>query len=331
MRTETNRASDAPHAVGDPLAAQFAADVQYYLARSPRQLPSRYFYDEVGSTLFEAICRLPWYGITRAESRLIADHRGEIFRRIPSLSTIVELGSGSGDKLRALIDTADRPRSALSVHLVDVSRNALTASQRLLGELDLVEVAAHQAAYEIGLGEAMRQPEGRGRALVLFLGSNIGNFDPPGAAALLHSVRARLAAGDALLLGADLMKSERDLVLAYDDPLGVTAAFNRNLLLRINQELGGNFNLDQFAHRAVWSAAESRVEMHLVVRSAQQIHVEGAQLDFCMKRDEPIWTESSYKHQPENVVGLVEAAGFGVVAQWIDRRDLFALTLAEAV
>ncbi len=325
------RSGERSGATDEASVAQFAADVQYYLAQSPRQLPSRYFYDELGSALFEAICRLPWYGITRAESRLLAAHGGAVFRRIDQLSTIVELGSGSGDKLRLLIEAAAPFPAALNVHLIDVSRAALDISMRMLESLANVRVLTHHAPYEVGLGEAIADADAGRRTLVLFLGSNIGNFDPPGAAAFLHNIRAALANGDALLLGTDLVKPERDLLLAYDDPLGVTAAFNRNLLVRINRELEGNFAVDRFAHHAVWNACESRVEMHLVARSPQHVHIERAQLDFRMERDERIWTESSYKYRPRDVVDLLESAGFQVAEQWIERGDPFALTLAEAI
>ena len=310
--------------------AQFVVDVQYYLAQKPRQLPSRYFYDELGSALFEAICRLPWYRITRAEMRLLAAHGRDILDRVQPLSTIVELGSGSGDKLRMLID-ADRTRpSPLNVHLVDVSRGALDHSRRTLEAVDDINVIPHESAYETGLRDAVRGPRADGATLVLFLGSNIGNFDPPGAAAFLRTLRGNLSKRDALLIGADLVKPRRDLLLAYDDPLGVTAAFNRNLLVRINRELGGNFDLEAFAHRALWNARESRVEMHLVARSAQRVRVEAAQLDFRMKRGEPIWTESSYKYRPEDVVAMLETAGFRLLSQWMDKADAFALTLVSA-
>ena len=166
---------------------------------------------------------------------------------------------------------------------------------------------------------------------MLFLGSNIGNYDPPGARAFVRGVRSRLTAGDAFLLGADLVKPPRELQLAYDDPLGVTAAFNRNLLVRINRELGGDFDVNAFDHEAVWNEEESRIEMHLVARSAQQVNVSAAQLEFSMAPGERIWTESSYKYRPEDVDHLLQPAGFRVTQRWIDRADHFALTLAEAI
>jgi L-histidine Nalpha-methyltransferase len=318
-------------ATDELLLAQFAADVHYYLHLNPRQLPSRYFYDELGSALFEAICRLPWYGIMRAESRLLAAHGRDVLQALESLSSIVELGSGSGEKLRTLLRAAGPRRRSLNVHLVDVSPSALELSARTLASLGNLHVVAHQSTYEAGLAEAARATGAAGRTLVLFLGSNIGNFDPPGAEEFVRNIRASLAAGDALLVGADLVRAERDLLLAYDDPLGVTAAFNRNLLVRINRELQGDFDVDRFAHRAVWNAPESRVEMHLVAGETQKVHVARAQLDFHMERDEPIWTESSYKYQPRDVTVLLERCGFRLMTQWIDDRDPFALTLVEAV
>jgi len=316
---------------GELPAVQFAVDVHYYLLQSPRQLPSRYFYDELGSALFEAICRLPWYRITRAESRLLAAHGAAVLRRMGSASTVIELGSGSGDKLRLLIEAGGPRRSELDVHLVDVSASALENSARMLGSLDDLRVTTHQATYEAGLAEAAGETPAGAHSLVLFLGSNIGNFDPPGAEEFLRGIRGNLGAGDALLIGADLVKPERDLLLAYDDPLGVTAAFNRNLLVRINRELEGNFDIECFAHRAVWNASDSRVEMHLVAKTPQTIHIERAALDFRMERDEPIWTESSYKYQPADIVDLLQRCGFGLIEQWIDEADPFALTFVEAV
>ena len=165
---------------------------------------------------------------------------------------------------------------------------------------------------------------------MLFLGSNIGNFDPPGAAEFLRTIRSALATGDSLLLGADLVKPAAALQLAYDDPLGVTAAFNRNLLVRINRELGGNFDLDAFAHSARWNARESRVEMHLVSLRRQTVRIAAADLDFTIDEGESIWTESSYKYEPQQIVDAAERTGFHRKAQWVDPEDGFALTLVTA-
>ena len=312
----------------DSALVQFAADVRYYLSLTPRQLPSEYLYDALGSALFDAICRLPWYGITRAESRLLAAHRADIFRRIGGLSTIIELGPGNGDKLRLLLNAAERP-GGLNVHLVDVSQHALDLAARTVAGFGHVGVVRHCATYDDGLREAMAQASGR--SLIAFLGSNIGNFDPPGAAAFLSNVRSSMSRHDALLLGVDLVKPEQALLLAYDDPIGVTAAFNRNLLARINRELGADFDLDQFRHQAVWNGDESRVEMHLVACCTQHVHVEYAELDVRLEPGERIWTESSYKYSADEVTALLRSCGFAAAAQWIDEADRFALTLAEAV
>jgi L-histidine Nalpha-methyltransferase len=307
---------------------QFAADVRYYLSLTPRQLPSRYLYDDLGSALFEAICRLPWYTITRAEMRLLAAHGDGVFRRLPSLTHVVELGPGNGEKLRTLLEAASRRRGPINVHLIDVSPSALAIAAQTIGTLGDVRLITHQATYDSGLREALT--ERAGRTLVAFLGSNIGNFDPPGASAFLQNIRAGVKDGDAVLLGVDLVKPMERLLVAYDDPLGVTAAFNRNLLLRINRDLGASIDLDGFLHRAVWKAEQGRVEMHLVARTDQTIQIPPAHVDERLQAGETIWTESSYKYVPEQIDDLLESCGFAPAAQWIDRDDGFALTMAEA-
>jgi L-histidine N-alpha-methyltransferase len=325
------RSAPAAGARTDLARAQFAAEVREHLLRTPRQLPTRYLYDELGSTLFEAICRLPWYRITRAEERLLGAARDDLARRIAALDTIVELGPGSGDKLRRLLSAPAFRALQLSAHLVDLSRSALETSRRTLAPLANVEVVLHEATYAAGLAEARRALAPEGRALVLFLGSNIGNFHREESIAFLREVRASIRPGDALLLGADLVKPEHELVLAYDDPLGVTAAFNKNLLVRINRELGADFDLPRYAHRAVWNAHESRIEMHLVAEADQRVRVLAAELELEIRAGETIWTESSYKYTERALDEMVASAGFQVAGRWTDHPDRFALTLAEAV
>jgi L-histidine Nalpha-methyltransferase len=330
------RPSAAFDSAADRAAIQtFAGDVEYYLTLSPRQLPSRYFYDALGTALFEAICELPWYRITRAERSLLASRGREILAHINPLGTLIELGPGSGEKLAGLVDAggAQLHGARLTVHLIDVSAAALDLASRTLGALDAnqsIEIVAHQATYEAGLVQAAAQKRSAGRTLALFLGSNIGNFDPPGAEAFLLLIRAALAIGDFLLIGTDLVKPEAELLLAYDDPLGVTAAFNRNLLVRINRELGADFDLASFTHRALWNDAESRVEMHLVAARRQQVRIPAAFLDVTLAAGEAIWTESSYKYRPDAVVRILDRAGFKLVNQWIHEEDGFALTLVTA-
>jgi dimethylhistidine N-methyltransferase len=308
--------------------SQFASDVQYYLSQQPRQLPSRYLYDDLGSALFDAICRLPWYGVTRAELGLLAKHGEQILARVPDLTTIIELGPGNGEKLGALVNAGRAGTTHLDLRLVDISASALDLSSHVLCALPNVDVSTYEAEYEAGLATAAAATRS-GRALALFLGSNIGNFDRPGAGAFLREIRASLMLGDMLLIGADLVKPERELILAYDDPLGVTAAFNRNLLVRINRELGGKFDVDGFSHGAIWSAEYSRVEMHLVSRGRQRAVVGAADLDFMLEDGESIWTESSYKYTPPEIVRSLEQAGFTLVEQWMDGAAGFALTLVE--
>ena len=309
---------------------QFASDIEYYLTLTPKQLPSQYLYDALGSALFDAICELPWYRITQTEMNLLARRGHEIFARVHPVGTLVELGPGSGEKLATLIEAGRGSRRGLDVHLVDVSPTALASAARAIGGLDEVNVVAHQAEYEAGLVEAVAEPRGAGRRLTLFLGSNIGNFDPPGADAFLRSLRGSLDTGDALLIGTDLVKPEADLLLAYDDPLGVTAAFNRNLLVRINRDLAANFDVSQFHHRALWNEAESRVEMHLVAGSEQHVRIGAASLELTFTAGETIWTESSYKYRPDGVASMLQRAGFHLMMQWTDEAGGFALTLVEA-
>lgn len=305
---------------------QFAEDVRCGLAKRPRELPSRYLYDALGSALFEAICLLPWYPITRAEFRLLQAHGAEAIAHA-SPARLVELGPGSGEKLRTLIEAAPTPREPFEVHVVDVSRRALELSSQTLARAD-VRIAAHRARYEAGLRQAIA--DGAGSTLVLFLGSNIGNFDAAAAGAFLGRLRDALAPGDTLLLGADLVKPEAELLLAYDDPLGVTAAFNRNLLARINRELGGDFDLGAFAHRAVWNARASRMEMHLVAAVDTRVHIDAAGVTTEIARGEAIWTESSHKYEKAGLGALLGRAGFRILHTWIDDTDRFALALAAA-
>jgi len=302
----------------------FAADVAEAFARHPRQIPSTYLYDELGSALFEAICRLPWYRITRAESSLLARYARDILRPLARPVSLAELGCGSGEKIALLVSAAGERFP--QIQLVDVSQAALDMARYRLQAIGMRAVLTHHVPYEQGLVRAAQQRPRDGSLVVLFLGSNIGNFAPPVARGLLAHIRRVLRPGDALLLGADLVKPERELLLAYDDPLKVTAAFNRNLLRRINDELGGNFDLERFTHRATWNAAERRVEVYLVSARAQRVAIPGARIDVELGEGEAIWTESSHKYEPEQVLEEGMAAGFSGGEQWIDRDAKFALT-----
>jgi dimethylhistidine N-methyltransferase len=302
------------------------------LQRTPRQLPSKYFYDALGSSLFDAICGLPWYKVTRAESALLASAARAILEpwesrpglhNSPGIS-IAELGCGNGEKLEVLLQASRMPIQR--VHLIDISAKALELAETRLAQYAGDGFAAYEGTYEHGLARVAATRQADETMLCLFLGSNIGNFDPPAARDLLTIIRASLRPGDGFLLGSDLVKPERDLLLAYGDPLGVTAAFNLNLLRRINDELGGTFDLEGFAHRAVWNRACSRIESHLISRRRQDVQIAAAGLTLAFEPDEAIWTESSYKYEPSAIVDDGRAAGFSAAGQWIDEDARFALT-----
>jgi dimethylhistidine N-methyltransferase len=332
------------------LDAAFATDVRRDLSLAPKQLQSKYLYDALGSSLFEAICRLPWYRITRAERMLLDRHAPAIVARLcaprlpagqaPRVSSghateaavplIVELGCGSGEKIVILAEALQAAGARARVHLIDISSQALEQSERTLGRLDHISVVGHRETYEVGLRRAAAARETGDPMLVLLLGSNIGNFDMPAAHEFLSAIRGALAPGDALLLGADLVKPERDLQLAYDDPLDVTAAFNRNLLVRINRELGGTFDLDAFAHVAVWNPTHHRIEMHLESRTNQHVTIARAGFTATFAKGERIWTESSYKYETAEIQQMGLNAGFVTREQWVDDEARFALTLFTA-
>ena len=309
-----------------PFIAEFAADVRRDLALTPKQLQSKYLYDQLGSSLFEAICRLPWYHITRSESRLLERYAPEIVDEFCG-GTVVELGCGSGEKIVMLAEVLQARGGTARVHLIDISSQALEQTEQRLTRLEHVSVVGHQSTYEEGLRKAAAARTADDPVLVLLLGSNIGNFDTPAALAFLQRIRRTLRHGDLLLLGADLVKPERDLILAYDDPLGVTAAFNKNLLVRMNRELGGDFDFDAFAHRAIWNASEQRVEMHLVSLRDQRASVASSDVTIDFRQGEHIWTESSYKYDSEQIQEMGAAAEFMMLRQWIEPDAAFALTL----
>ncbi len=311
-------------------AGSFAGDVARDLRLPQKQLQSKYLYDALGIALFEAICRLPWYTITRAETKLLARHAGEVAEEAGEALTLTELGPGDGSKLALLVRALVRGGKGLVTHLIDISQTALDQTERRLERYEGVSVVGHRTTYEAGLRRVAAQRAPDSRLLVLFLGSNLGNFDPGAAGEFLGAIRQALRAGDLLLLGADLVKPEEDLLLAYDDPLGLTAAFNKNLLLRVNRELGGDFDLGGFDHRARFDAGRGRVEMYLVSRREQTVRIPGAGITVEFRPGEGLWTESSYKYTPEGVAALVEGAGFRLSRQWIETEARFALSLFRA-
>jgi dimethylhistidine N-methyltransferase len=300
--------------------AAFAADVRVGLTRAPLSLPSRWLYDDVGSALFEAITELDEYPLTRAEERILARVGGELGARAPRRPIVVELGAGSGRKTRAVLEAV----AATAYRPIDVSRAALAACARALGDLAPVEPVEDD--YLPGLARALADRGGR-PALVLFLGSTIGNFTRDEAAAFVRGVRASLRPGDAFLLAADLVKPAAQLVLAYDDPAGVTAAFDRNVLARINRELDGDLDVRAFRHEARWAPAERRIEMHLVATRAIHARIAAAGVDLRMERGQSIWTESSHKWTEAELIALGGGAGLTPLAVWRDDAWPFAEAL----
>jgi L-histidine Nalpha-methyltransferase len=308
------------------LAARFAEDVRAGLTARPKTLPPKYFYDELGSYIFEAICHLPEYYLTRAEAEILARHAGEVVRRLPGRLSLVELGSGSSVKTRYLIEALLAAQGELRYQPIDISAAILEESAReLLKSYPGLTVAAQAADYTQGLDLIGREPGER--LLVLFLGSNVGNYDPAAARDLLGQVRRSLQPGDALLLGADLKKSPAVLEAAYDDAVGVTAAFNLNLLARINRELGGEFDLKQFAHRAVYNREAGRVEMHLVSRAAQRVFIRALPLTVEFAAGETVHTENSYKYDLTQLGETAAATGFRVGRVWLDAGERFGCHL----
>src|SRR5258708_4035909 len=242
--------------------SEFAADVRESLTKpGQRELPSKYLYDEVGSALFEAICVLPEYGLTRADARLLEKHSREIVARLPSPLQVAELGSGSGKKTRWILEALSR-RQKTYYYPIEISPHALAACEKELAQIDLVSVVGYEQPYLEGLRSVAEGRGKHGHLLVLFLGSTIGNFDRDAGEKFLREMRQTLRHGDALLLGTDLEKAAEPQLLAYDDPAGVTAAFNLNLLARINRELGADFDLSCFRHEARWHFADRRIEIH---------------------------------------------------------------------
>jgi dimethylhistidine N-methyltransferase len=307
--------------------AQFAADVRAGLSKTPqKELPSSYLYDNIGSALFEAITLLPEYGLTRADARLLQRYAPDIVRHLPGRLTVVELGSGSGAKTRWILEALAQRHPAV-YYPIDISRAALA---RCIGELeDLrgVDIVPLARPYLSGMAEIASRRKPDERLLVLFLGSTIGNFEDGEAVRFLGEVRNQLVAGDALLLGTDLEKPVPQLLLAYDDPTGVTAAFNLNLLARINRELDGDFELRSFVHQARYNGNQRRIEMHLGAKRRQTVSIRGADFTFSIEEGETIWTEACHKYRPSDLARMARRCGFTPGAQWVDDEWPFAENL----
>lgn len=310
--------------------SDFAADVRSGLSKKgQKELPSKYLYDEVGSALFEVITVLPEYGLTRSDIRLLQRNVPELIAHLPDRAVVAELGSGSGKKTRLLLEGL-AARQPVTYYPIDISPAALERCRLELSPVDLVRVVGVEKRYLDGLRVVAAQRADETPLLLLFLGSTIGNFDRPVAQRFLCQVREVLRADDYLLLSADLEKPLEQVLPAYNDSLGVTAAFNLNLLARINRELGADFDLEQFEHHAPYNEKERRIEMHLRSKVAQSAKIAAAELAVKFEADETIWTESSHKFEAAEVVGMGEQAGFRCESQWVDKDWPFAQTLFVA-
>ncbi|MGH9716003.1 MAG: L-histidine N(alpha)-methyltransferase [Candidatus Acidiferrales bacterium] len=311
--------------------SEFCSDVVTGLnGPGQKELPSKYLYDSVGSALFDAISLLPEYGLSRAGMRLLQRHASEIVERLPGPVVVAELGSGNGQKTRHLLEALAR-RQRVNYFPIDISGSALFRCRQELGNLEMVSLVGFESAYLDGLHKvAARRRDGE-RLLVLFLGSTIGNFDRSAGEQFLRDVRSILQEGDSLLLATDLEKPISMLKLAYDDPPGVTAAFNKNLLARINRELDGEFDLNQFEHVVRYDESEHRIEMHLRSKIWQNVAIRKAGFRFHLREGETIWTESSHKYDARGAREIGGRAGFECVEQWIDAEWPFAQNLFFAV
>jgi dimethylhistidine N-methyltransferase len=331
----SREASDNPHhnrlvihnLVRVDLHTSFAEDVRAGLMSEPKRLFPKYFYDELGSQLFEAICLLPEYYLTRAENEIFARYSDEIVSEVLAEKvSLVEMGSGSASKTRLIIEALLKRQPELLYIPVDISATALEQSSRvLLQSYPQLRIDAYASDYYDGINALGAKP--KGRTLALFLGSNIGNFDPEEAQTFLRAMRRVLNVGDALLLGADLRKQAGILEDAYDDSLGVTSAFNLNLLARINRELEADFNLRAFHHKAVYNEELGRVEVYIQSNAAQTVMIRRLDLEIHFAEGERIHTENSYKYDLEGLSLLANATGYTRARTWLDEREQFSSNL----
>jgi dimethylhistidine N-methyltransferase len=315
----------APHVAQPFETSDILADVISGLRGTPKTLPPKLFYDEVGARLFERICTLDEYYLTRSEFSILRERANEIAEFIGPNAALIEYGSGAATKVRFLLDALRDPAAYVPI---DISREQLA---RVAADL---AAAYPSLAVRPVCGDYTRllpipDLNPRARRVAFFPGSTIGNFHPAEAAAFLARVRRTVSWDGALVLGVDRRKDPAVLHAAYDDPHGVTAAFNRNILRRINRELGADFDLGSFRHVAFFNDDASRIEMHLESTVEQTVHIAGASFEFA--QGETIWTESSYKYDEEQLATIASAAGFRVDRLWTDAKGLFWVAAMTAV
>jgi len=309
--------------------AEFSQDIRAGLSAQPKHLFPKYLYDELGSRLFAAICEVNEYYLTRAEDEILKLHAKEIVGCVPNCQTLIDLGSGSAEKTRRLIEAFIRERQELLFIPVDISVSALSESSRaLLGSYPNLRIQAYAADYFQAL-DALSNLGGR-PVLVLFLGSNIGNFEPDEARNFLHAIRRVLRPQDVLLLGADLKKDRQTLEAAYNDALGITRAFIVNELERINRELDANFDLWAFGLRSFYNETRERVELYLESLRAQSVDIRALSLKIELAPGERIHVENAYKYDAEALRSLGRETGFEFERTWLDQAERFSSNLFRA-
>jgi L-histidine Nalpha-methyltransferase len=303
-----------------------ADEVRAGLSAQPKSLPPKLFYDAAGSELFEQITLLPEYYLTRTETCILREHARSMVMASGIPPSVIELGAGTATKTRLILGALQALRGAVRFYPVDVSEAALAEAEQNLRLLRKVKVEPLIADYSSSMDFISEVP---GPRLILYLGSSIGNFEPLHASHLMARLHARLSAGDSLLLGMDLVKPESVLLPAYDDAAGVTAAFNKNLLARINRELGADFDLESFAHVARWNPVASRMEIYLESLREQEVSIPALRMRVRFARGETIHTENSYKFTDTMVDSILQNGGFQRECTWTDAWGWFALHLAK--
>lgn len=304
----------------------FAGDVRRGLSNSPKHLPSMYFYDYAGSILFEEICQLPEYYLTRKETEILQDHSEEIISLLPKDIQLVELGSGSAIKTELIIEEMLNQHDKVVYSPIDISEKMLMESSSLLLEkYENLEINSVAAEYDEGLRQIDMQTSQA--KLILWLGSSIGNFEKVTAIAFVKNLLQSSSSDDYFLFGFDLIKDRKILLDAYNDSQGVTAQFNLNLLKRINRELAGEFDLDNFIHKAIYNEEKNRIEMHLKSTCEQDIYIADLDASYYFEKDETIHTENSHKFSQESIHKLAEQTGLTIFKQWFDEKHYFNLTL----
>ena len=311
-----------------PVASPIAEDVLQGLTSDPKTLSPKLFYDVAGSELFDRITELPEYYPTETERSIFRRHAADMIAAAGNCDSMVELGAGSAGKTVLLLDAMMKTGRSITYYPVDVSGSALDiCSERMNALLPGLKVVPKVLDFTQGMPQFRQIP---GRKLFLFIGSSIGNFEPLAAGLFLKQVRASMNQGDALLLGTDMRKSANVLIPAYDDSRGVTAAFNKNLLVRMNRELGADFDVDSFAHRIVWNERLSRIEMHLQSVREQTVAIPALALSIRFAKGETIHTENSYKFTIPMVEAIANNGGLTIEQTWADEKNWFTVHLMRA-